>query len=382
MHNVKDSFDFFTSDYAFVFLNVDYKNSTAAFPTPEILYACSLVFVVVTLLLVGVTFYTLNKKKQKFNFNNNIRLGVEQWISEVISDPAARSVAVPENFMVLFKKPEARQMMIEELVRNKSSFLGIVSDNIIQLYYQLGLNVDSRIKLDDKQTHIQCQGIHELCVMEQKDQYGKIYHLTNSKNSDVRLEAQTAVIQLYGFTGLRFLDVVSYPITEFQQLKLLEMLRQLPFTGLPTLDSWLQSKNDTVISFALKLAQHYKQVQVHNEAAVCLQHKNEAVRVQAVKTLAQIANNTTANLLTEAYQNERFTNRLNILRELPKIASDAQRDFLIVQLHEGHEFLKLAAAKVLAKCTSEGMEILEAKGQEDPIPYKQIYLHVKAERER
>ncbi len=258
----------------------------------------------------------------------------------------------------------------------------MVSNNIIQLYYQLGLNVDSTLKLQNKQTHIQCQGIHELCMMEQKDQYGKIYHLTNSKNNDVRLEAQTAIIQLYGFSGLRFLDVVSYPLTEFQQLKLLEMLRQLPFTGLPNLNKWLKSENHTVINFALKLAQHYKQVQVHDEAAECLFHKNEAVRVQAVKTLVQIANHTTANLLTDTYNRERFTNRLNILRELPKIATDEQRDFLIVQLHEGHEFLKLAAAKVLAKCTSEGMEILEAKGQEDPTPYRQIYLHVKSERAR
>lgn len=348
----------------------------------DALYAASAFFIITSLLLVCITFITLYKKEKKFSFNNNVRLGVEQWISEVISDPTSTDLSVPENFLVIFKRPEARQMIIEELVKNKSSFLGIVSDNIIQLYFQLGLNVDSSTKLEDKRSHIQCQGIHELCVMEQKDHYGKIYHLTNSKNSDVRIEAQTAIIQLYGFNGLRFLDVVSYPITDFQQLKLLEMLRQLTFTELPKLGRWLTSENDTVVCFALKLAQHYKQVQVHEEAVRCLENKNETVRIQAVKTLAQIANNTTANLLTGAYSNERFTNRLNILRELPKIADNDQRDFLIVQLHEGHEFLKLASAKVLAKCTTDGMEILEAKSYNEPEPYEAIYLHVKAERER
>jgi hypothetical protein len=53
-----------------------------------------------------------------------------------------------------------------------------------------------------------------------------------------------------------------------------------------------------------------------------------------------------------------------------------------VQLHEGHEYLKLAAAKVLAKCTTEGMEILEAKSYDEPIPYNDIYLHVKSELSR
>jgi hypothetical protein len=198
----------------------------------------------------------------------------------------------------------------------------------------------------------------------------------------VRIEAQTALLQWYGFKGLRFLDLVTYPITEFQQLKLLELLRQLPFAGLPKLNRWLKSGNDTVVNFALKLAEHYKQVHVLPESADCLTHKNDAVRLQAVKTLAVIGDASTARLLTVAYTKEAFTNRLNILKELPKIASDEQRNFLIVQLHEGHEYLKLASAKVLAKCTTEGMEILEATAFIEPAPYQDIYLHIKSEASR
>jgi hypothetical protein len=198
-------------------------------------------------------------------------------------------------------------------------------------------------------------------------------------DKDVRIEAQTAVLQWYGFKGLRFLDVVSYPITEFQQLKLLELLRQLHFAELPKLKTWLTSANDTVVNFALKIAEHYKQGQVMNEAEQCLLHKDEKVRVQAVKTLVAIANDSTATLLTSAYTAERYTNKLNILTQLSKIAGDEQRDFLVAQLDEGHVYLKLAAARVLAQCTSEGMGILEAKSCEEPLLYKNIYLHVKSE---
>lgn len=325
------------------------------------------------------TFYTLFVKKLKFNFKRNISHSLEEWITEVIISEPTADVTVPENFLFIFEKSEARQLLTDELVRNKSSFLGSVSDNIIKLYYHLGLNIDSIIKLQNKHSHIQCQGIHELCVMEQKDQLQKVYRLTNSKNKDVRIEAQTAVLQWYGFKGLRFLDVVSYPITEFQQLKLLELLRQLPFSSMPMLGKWLQSKNETVVNFALKLAQHYTQVVVKSQVEQCLYHSNEDVRVQAVKTLAVIGDAATATLLTHAYQKEKFTNRLNILKQLPKIASDDQRDFLVVQLNEGHEYLKLASAKVLAKCTSKGMDILEAKSYVDPIPYNDIYLHIKSE---
>lgn len=336
-------------------------------------------FVILTLLLVAITFKNLHQKKRNFIFKKNIRSSLEEWITQALINNSATEFFVPADFLELFKKPEARQMLIDELVRSKSSFVGDVSSNISRLYLQLGLDVDSTLKLNAKQPHIQCQGIHELCVMEQKSQLSKLYRLTNSNNKDVRIEAQTAILHWYGFKGLGFLDIVSYPITEFQQLKLLELLRQLTFTDIPKLNKWLSSPNHTVVNFALKIVEHYKQHQVIREAERCLEHQNEEVRVQAVKTLAVIGNASTAELLTTVYQYERFTNRLNILKQLPKIAGEEQRDFLIVQLHEGHEYLKLAAAKVLAKCTTQGMEILEAKSYNEPIPYYDIYLHVKSE---
>ena len=363
-------------------LNIGVTNTFTTFVKPGYLYACALFFFTLTAIVVTATYYTLYIKRKKYRFKADIRQSLEEWITEVILNDSPVDITIPADFINIFKKPEARQMLTDELVRNKSSFLGSVSDNIIKLYYRLGLNVDSLIKLKDSKPHIQCQGIHELCVMEQKDHLLKVYRYTNSKDKEVRIEAQTAMVQWHGFKGLRFLDVVSYPVTDFQQLKLLELLRQIPFTGLPKLNKWLQSKNHTVVNFALKLAQHYKQAQVQSETAQCLYHLNDAVRLQAVKTLAVIGDSSAANLLVLAYPKEKFTNRLNILKELPKIATDQQRDFLIVQLHEGHEYLKLASAKVLAKCTAEGMEILEAKSYDEPIPYHDIFLHVKSEAAR
>jgi hypothetical protein len=353
-----------------------------SFVLPTFLYGAAMLFFIITLGLVAATYLNLHNKKKYHSYKKGIRNIIEEWITSAIISDSVVDFNLPEDFSAIFKNQKARQILIDELVRSKGSFLGSASDTLIRLYKQLGLDIDSKIKLDSTLPHLQCMGIHELCVMEQKDELHKVYRLTNSQHKDVRIEAQTAVLQWYGFKGLRFLDVVSYPITEFQQLKLLELLRQLPFKSLSKLNKWLSSSNDTVVNFALKLAEHYKQSQVITEVEKCLEHKIEAVRVQAVKTLAVLGDPSTAELLTKAYQKERFTNRLNILQQLPKIATDEQRDFLIVQLHEGHEYLKLASAKVLAQCTSEGMEILEAKSYDEPIPYRDIYMHVKSEMER
>lgn len=356
-----------------------FHKGLSSFVQPQYFYFASLTFFILTMVLIAKTYRILYVKRKKHKLKINIRQALEEWITETIISESNADFAVPEELSFIFKKTESRQMVIDELLRNKTNFTGIVSDNIIKLYYQLALNVDSINKIDGAKPGIQCQGIHELCVMEQKDQLLKVYRLTNSKSKDVRVEAQTAVLRWYGFRGLRFLDVLTFPITEFQQLRLLELLRQLQFDEIPKLEQWLTSANETVVNFALKITEHYKQSHVIHITEQCLSHKSEEVRIQAVKTLVAIANTSTAMLLTTAYYKESFTNRLNILKQLPAIATDEQQDFLVVQLTEGNEYLKLAAAKVLAQCTNEGMEILEAKGYDDPTEYQDIYLHIKSE---
>ena len=359
-------------------LNTVFSKNFETLVKPVYLYGLAIFFSILTAVFIITTYVILYKKRKKHRFKGNIRESFGEWINEAIINESSTNTTVPSHFQLILKKPEGRQLIINELVKNKTSFSGAVSANISQLYCRLGLNVDSVNKLNSARPHIQCAGIYELCVMDQNSQVKKVYRLTNSKDQDVRIEAQTAIIQWYGFKGLRFLDVVSYPITEFQQLKLLELLRILPFTGFSNLGKWLASDNDTVVIFALKLASHYNEYDFIREVEACLTHSNEAVRIQAVKTVAVIGDVSTTSLLTNIYRQESFSNRLNILTQLPAIAGDEQTGFLVDLLDDENEYLKLASAKVLAQCTTRGMKILEARGIAQPVPYKEIYMHVKS----
>ncbi|WP_207496970.1 hypothetical protein [Aridibaculum aurantiacum] len=277
---------------------------------PASLYTAASFFILATLITVIATFYSLYIKNKKTLFKNRIKEHIDQWIIQIISEEESE-IKVPARFRKLLKNASARQVAIDELISSKRTFLGSVADNIVQLFYQLGLHEESTKKLDDSQPHIQCQGIHELCTMEQRHLLQKIYRYTNSKDPDVRIEAQSAMVKWYGFNGLRFLDIVSYPITAFQQLKLLELLRNEDFKEIPKLGKWLSSKNVSVIQFALKLAEHYRQHQVSAEAAHCLYHTDEAVRMQAIKTLATIGYNSTAGLYNMSYNADKIQFQVN-----------------------------------------------------------------------
>jgi len=83
--------------------------------------------------------------------------------------------------------------------------------------------------------------------------------------------------------------------------------------------------------------------------------------------------------LTKHYFKEHFTNRQNILDCLLNIASDNEKDFLLHQLDDSNDSLKLSAARVIAKCCSNGFDILKDKANQQPDPYEQIYFHLKTE---
>jgi len=331
---------------------------------------------------VCLIYWYLWQKKKNFFLRKAIQKSFELWLSKIMleeDDTKEIPFHIPAKFVKHFKNPAKRQFLIEELINMKRNFTGGTGDNIVKLYLQLGLKKDSLAKFQSLTWHKKARGIHELYVMQQEDVIPKIFKHTNNPNEFVRMEAQTAMISFLGFEGLRFLDVVTFPISDWQQIKILEQLRPLDVGEMKGIDKWLSSANDTVIIFALKLADIYQQFQVYEQVAKCLEHKEEKIRIQAVQTLVRIEEETTASTLAEQYFKEKFTNRLNILNNIIEIATDNEKSFLLRQLDDENNFLKLGAARVIGRCCQNGMSILQQKALEQPEPYEQIYYHVKRE---
>lgn len=336
-----------------------------------------LFFVMLTAFLVAFTYLYLGLKKRTFFSQDRIKKSLELWISHVILSEEDEEVHIPPKFTKMFKHPTARQYAIENLIINKRSFSGAVAGKIRDLYEKLGFRNDSVKKMKSSTWFIKAKGIQELAIMDQNDQLISIYRLTNSKNDLVRNEAQNAIIQWSGFNGLRFLDVVTYEISEWQQIQLLTLLKGFVQEEMPKLPGWLSSSNDTVVLFSLKLAETYQQFRVKEQVEACLTHANEKVRVQAVNTLAKIGDAESAAKLILQYYNESQQNKINILNKLSAIATDAHLPFLTAELSGEDDFLKLSAARAIGELNH--FSVLEEKATEQPDPYEYIFKHIKSE---
>ncbi len=350
------------------------------FITAEHLYTVAAIFGLVTVIMVALIYLYLYQKKKRFFVKKQIAAILDEWISEALleEDEINHRHVTPE-LLDYFIEWRNRQYAINQLIAVKKNITGLAARNIIRLYEQLELQRDSCDKFYSKTWHLKAKGIYELYMMGQKNMQPGIAAFTNDSDVFVRTEAQIAMMAFSGFEGLAFLDTLTHPLSDWEQVKILEQLQPLDPEDMPGLPLWLHSQNDYVVVFALKLAEIYYQLHAHDIILLCLDHKNEKVRLQAIITITRLANEHTAKLLVARYPEETATNQRVILQQLQKIAGDEEAQFLMAGLRSTDDLLKLESARALMKCCTGGGEMLRALAAEEPEPYEAIYNHVKAE---
>ena len=300
----------------------------------------------------------------------------------IFFEPDADTPAtIPLTFKTIrgLKHPGFRQLLLDELVQGKKSLTGTAATNLVLLFNQLDLSRLSLHKLNSRRWHIKARGIQELAVMEQRQLVTRIYRLTNAHHELVRMEAQSAIVQLYGFEGLRFLDIINTPISEWQQITLLRLLARMPGIQPEKIANWLGSDNDSVRIFALKLVAEHHLHQLHDQVIPCLSHPHPQVRMQTVRTLKEIYTETTTTALIQVYNTQTIPCRLAILDVLGAIGSPDNGIFLSQQLAGDDDMLKLGAARGLIQMGDPGIQYLDDFPQSGEYPWNEIFQQAKSE---
>jgi len=346
------------------------------FISPEHLYFIASIFGSITVLIVIMIYISLYRKKRRYFDKHNISDKLHEWISESLMAEEGDAPNIEPWLTQYMRKPRYRQFLTDSLIDIKKNISGAASENVIALYERLGLKKDSMDKFGSMLWHKKARGIYELYMMGQQDAKDDIARYTNNGNEIVRMEAQTATIGFNGFEGLSFLNTLTHPLNEWQQLKLLEQLHTLNPEEMHDLPRWLSSANDHVRLFALKLAEIYQEFGLHNRVAVCLRSPNENIRKQAVKTLGKIAGEHTALILREQYKEETDTNKLVILRQLCTIGSEEDVPFFTEQLEYKDDAIKLEAGRALKRFGATAL--LEERSAGDAVLLS-IYKHIQFE---
>lgn len=245
------------------------------------------------------------------------------------------------------QKHFTRRILLREIVKTKDSVSGIAAENLQWLYETLKLDIDSLQRFSSGKWYRKASAIQHLAEMQQSKHLVKIYRETNNANTFIRTEAQIAVVKLTGFKGLRFLNIITYPISQWQQLSLIHHLQQSE-PDAAQISPWLSSKNDTVVAFALRLVGIYKCFELYQEVIACLEHTSPVVRLQALQAAKEIYEDTTLPVLLHHFGAASKEEQLAILDMLSELgAGVGEISFLTSLLHYKDERIRYRAMQLI-----------------------------------
>jgi len=343
------------------------------------IFFSSFMLLLLMYIIIALAFKNKREKDQR-RWLNKINILITKAIFFDNDEFPEFHISLNNRISLLVQNTHFRQALIDELVISSKSISGTSADNLCFLYNQLGLENDSFRNLQSRFWHKKAKAIQELAVMNQVQYSTILYKLTNHKNEFIRMEAQRSMVKFHGFAGLKFLEEMTYPLSEWHQINLLKELSSLAASEFKGIDNWLKSKNDSVIVFALRLCSSYHQFDMYDKIVDCLNHSNPKVRLQAINCLKQVYENTTAWQLMRIYKNESKMHQLAILQALQEIASEDSISFLQNQIGSDDYQIKLAAARALHKTSFEGDSSLDSVNGAEQYPLREIIQQIKMEK--
>ncbi len=295
---------------------------------------------------------------------------------ELLDIISRTDIKIPKGLTQHLSNKNFRKILIQKLIAVKLNMSGVASENLTRLFRQFKFDKQILKMLNSSSWYKMASAIQQIGIMELDEYKQRLFEFVDHERGLIRVEAQNAILKFYGFEGLRFLDNASYPITEWQQIKLLDQLASLHTENFTGIEVWLESKNDTIVLFALKLVKNYHRFELFDQVVACLRHNNPIVRQHAIKVLKDLPSEHSAAILIDIYFSETANNQLAILHALESVSTDAEIPFLLSLLSDDVIAIKIASAKALASLGQSGIEAIQSHSASKEYPLAQIIAQI------
>lgn len=242
-----------------------------------------------------------------------------------------------------------KRIIIRTLLKLRNEISGETADAIKKLYYHANFIAEAESKLNSKKWEVIADGISELTQFEIKEVHNKVIVHINHPKKEVRREIQFYLVKLFSFDGLEFLNILENQLSEWDQIQLLEILKKKNSQNLPDLGTWLQSSNDSVLSFSLKLAKIFNQYETSEHVFPLFNHPNVAIRIEAIDLVSPLGFFEATEMLKIDFSERSNEEKIAILQMGEKMYTSADIPFVLEYLqHDLYEIRRSAALIMLS----------------------------------
>jgi len=270
----------------------------------------------------------------------------------------------------------SRQVLIDQMIDVSINLKGEESQKLIGLYKHLGLDKDSLSRARDYRWHKKVKGFRELAFMNIKDANASIYKALNSSNDILRMEAQIALVRLNDDNHFEFLSHLKRPFSLWEQIELHDLIIQHNIP-VPQFKQWLNSTNDSVVLFSLRMIREFKQADAEEAIHKVLVHSSPEIRLMAVQVAGDLGFRSALEELKKMYKNQDYKTCLEIVKSMGKMPDPSMLGFLKLVLDKEDDVqLQIEATKSIEKMGEEGVKALVKIMKSEYKNYNIVVRHV------
>ncbi len=256
----------------------------------------------------------------------------------------------------LLREDFSRKILAQILIDLRKDVSGDTQKRLFKLYQDLGLEKDAFKKLESWRWEVVSKGILELTLMQVEEAYPFIVKFINHRMGTIRKQAEIATVTLRPRGISYFLDTTKYRISEWQQLKLLDVVRNKEDFEPPRFKAWLTSTNTQVVLFALRLIKYYNQNDANASLIELVKHKDRQVKQQAIDCLKEFHVTEALPTLKGVFPKCSVDTKLGILGAIAELGNTTDIDFLeTVSQREGNFSVKSKAVGAINTIAPESI---------------------------
>lgn len=340
------------------------------------------IMVIASIVLSVIILRERSRKNQLELREARIRREAEPIIQEVIfseQDSAEGQNSIKRLKRIIqsrFYRKANLAILNDILIHYRQNLGGESSKKLESLFRELELKDESLDLLKKGDWHEKAKAINDLSIMNMRELLFELLQYVDHPNSHVRNEAQFAAVKLGGKRALNFLDDLESPLSEWQQIKILDEVLRFEYQVVEKMATWLRSKNDSVVMFALLLMAHTNQYGERGELCKLLYHKSEKVQIRAMETAVALAYDNCAENLYEIYElTKSMAVKVRVLRSMGELGGAKEVGFLReIMLREKHYDLVLEAGRSLKRMGRK--DLLQITGSQEAKMHDDIVTHL------
>lgn len=331
----------------------------------QLLWIISGVFMIIILILISyLKVLRSHLRKEEKNIAKYKKEYESYLITYLYSGNGVEEISSEQQLIIDQLKTYAtnkfkRKIIVSILLKLKKDISGEMAESIKKLYFETGLIEYGLAKLKSNQWHVVASGIRELTQFHVTEAYNEVVKKTNHSKREIRKEVQLYLVNLFNFKGLDFLDDLKTPLSEWDQIQLLEELHRVENQEISDITPWLGSENESVVFFALKLAKIYNQFGVKNTLMNLLSHKNKEVRIQVILTLGHLHVIESKEIIKRNFNQYSQEEQVAFFKIFENLYDSEDEPFLLDHIRDENFDIKLRALKMLKNFSIDTFKNIE-----------------------